>query len=96
MTLAQHERDAAAALHTHDKFDDDACSGAGAAEALDLLEALNERKREGLQTLTAGAEADDGAGAAAEADDGAGAAADGYGVPRMLEMQQRTKGLFRR
>ena len=86
MTLAQHERDAAAALHAHDKFDDDACSGAGAAEALDLLEALNERKREGLQTLTAGA----------EADDGAGAAADGYGVPRMLEMQQRTKGLFRR
>ena len=86
MTLAQHERDAAASLHAHDKFDDDTCSGAGAAEALDLLEALNERKREGLQTLTTGA----------EADDGAGAEADGDAVPCVIEMQQRTKGLFRR
>jgi hypothetical protein len=80
ITLAQHEKDAAAAeAHGDNNFDDDACSGDSEVEALDMLEADNERRRGELQSKTVECEADD-----ADA------------VPCVLEMHQRTKGLFRR
>ncbi len=86
--MAQHEKDAAAAAAAafcdEPSVGDDTDDCEGECEALDALQTLNERKRESLHMSFNGTE--DHAAADEDEDD----------VPCILEMQQRTNGLFRR
>ncbi len=85
VTLAQHEKDAAAAASgTCGGFDAEDDGSDGLADVLEQLQALNEKKRDSLLVPMPDIAPD------ADAD------ADADSEPCVLEMQQRTKGLFRR
>ena len=89
--MAQHEKDAAAAASGMcGGFDAEVDGSDDVADVLEQLHALNEKKRESLLVPMPDIAPDAAAAAAADAD------ADADAEPCVLEMQQRTKGLFRR
>ena len=85
--MAQHEKEAAASGMCGG-FDAEVDGSDDVADVLEQLQALNEKKRESLLVPMPDIAPD--AAAAADAD------ADPDAEPCVLEMQQRTKGLFRR
>jgi hypothetical protein len=81
--LAQHEKEAAAAASGMCcGFDAEDDGSEDVADVLEQLQALNEKKRESLLVPMPDIASD--------------ADADADAEPCVLEMQQRTKGLFRR
>ncbi len=78
--MAQHIKDAATAADCLDDAEEDGSDDG--ADVLEQLQALNEKKRESLHASMTDIAADTDSDADAE--------------PYLLEMQQRTKGLFRR
>ena len=87
--MAQHEKEAAAAASGMCcGFDAEDDGSEDVADVLEQLQALNEKKRESLLVPMPDIAPD--AAAAADAD------TDADAEPCVLEMQQRTKGLFRR